>query len=175
MNRSRQWTERQDILSTNEQRDDLLVPVCFGVLIQSWKHDWKNHCSIFCQETHDVFIVPVVESSFGNLSRDVRRMLNECSRVTIRHLLENADSKHIWPVVWKEEPWPFETPRAPSRQGFPPIHWETSPLWDYVFLANISINPWSPKDTWPSSNARSLVWLTGWVKLGSFSRNCTIQ
>lgn len=39
----------------------------FGVFIQGWKHDRENDGSVFRQQTHDVFVVPIVESTFGHL------------------------------------------------------------------------------------------------------------
>ena len=45
----------------------LLVPVRLRVFVQGRKHDGQNHGGVFCEETHDVLVIPVVERAFGDL------------------------------------------------------------------------------------------------------------
>lgn len=45
----------------------LLVPVTFGVLIKSREHDGEDFGSIVTDQTHDIFIVPVIQCPLSNL------------------------------------------------------------------------------------------------------------
>lgn len=46
---------------------NLLVPMAFGVLIKSRKHDGKNFGSVVTYQTHDILVVPIIQCSFRNL------------------------------------------------------------------------------------------------------------
>lgn len=61
----------------------LLVPVGFRVAIQSREHDGQNLRCIVADQTHDVLIVPIVQSSLCHLKKTtqyltVRQTLKSC-------------------------------------------------------------------------------------------------
>lgn len=65
---------KQLVIHLHEQLDcvvdqtvDGLVPVGLGVVVQSWEHDGQNDGRVLGDERHDVVIVPVVKSTFGDL------------------------------------------------------------------------------------------------------------
>ena len=45
----------------------LLVPVALGVLVEGRKHDGEDLGSVVTDQTHDVLVVPVIQSSLCHL------------------------------------------------------------------------------------------------------------
>jgi hypothetical protein len=65
---------KQLVIHLHEQLDgvvdepvDRLVPVRLGVVVERGEHDRQNHRGVFRDQRHDVVIVPVVKSTFGDL------------------------------------------------------------------------------------------------------------
>lgn len=50
------------------QRSDSLVPMGLGVAVECREHDGQDPGSVVADQTHDVLIVPVVQSSLGHLT-----------------------------------------------------------------------------------------------------------
>ena len=57
----------------------LLVPVGFRVAVQSREHNGQNLCCVVADQTHDVLVVPVVQSSLCHLQETIYN-------TSVRHL-----------------------------------------------------------------------------------------
>lgn len=56
------------LFNTSEEcRFDSRVPVFFGDPVQTCEHYRKNHIRVLLNQTHDVLIIPVVQSSLSHL------------------------------------------------------------------------------------------------------------
>ncbi len=53
--------------TSEECRFDSRVPVFFGDPVQTCEHYRKNHIRVLLNQTHDVLIIPVVQSSLSHL------------------------------------------------------------------------------------------------------------
>ena len=67
------------------------------VFVQGRKHDGQHDGGIFCEETHDVFVIPVVERAFGDLRK--RGRVGGRVRRDERIELGSVNSTRIEPVV----------------------------------------------------------------------------
>lgn len=65
-----------------------LVPMCLWVVVECREHDRKDHRGIFCDQRHDVVIVPVVKSTFGDLKVWRADALGDLCEERNHHLLE---------------------------------------------------------------------------------------
>ncbi len=53
--------------TSDESGFDSRVPVFFGDPVQTCEHYRKNHIRVLLNQTHDVLIIPVVQSSLSHL------------------------------------------------------------------------------------------------------------
>lgn len=49
------------------KRHNCLIPVFFRYSIECGEHDWEDDVRILFDHAHDVFVVPVVQGSLGDL------------------------------------------------------------------------------------------------------------
>lgn len=63
------------LLKTSEEyRLDSRVPVFFGDPVQTCEHYRKNHIGVLLNQTHDVLIIPVVQSSLSHLDTHIHNL-----------------------------------------------------------------------------------------------------
>ena len=56
-----------------DQRHNCLVPVLLGDPIESRKHDRQDNGRVLLYQTHDVLVVPVIQSPLSHLQHKQRR------------------------------------------------------------------------------------------------------
>merc|ERR1719468_1017151 len=99
---------------------DSFVPVRLGVSVQRRKHNWKDNLCMILHEIDEVFVIPVIQSSFSDLKmrrRDTTSELREKRAHDFRELfvLDNVqdllqlvqEHHFFWRVRFRPE---FEQP-----------------------------------------------------------------
>lgn len=70
--KNKHTSSRLTSILTNEKNTCfLLVPVVFWMSVQGRKHDGHNDCSIVTHQAHHILIIPVIQSTLSNLSKNL--------------------------------------------------------------------------------------------------------
>jgi len=52
----------------------ILVPMRFRIFVQRWKHNRQDDDRIIANQWHDIFVIPIVECTFGHLTNHISLM-----------------------------------------------------------------------------------------------------
>lgn len=78
----REWGGRKEEEEGGRERrrgrtENSRIPMLFRNPIETGKHDGKDDVGVFFYQTHDVFIIPIIEGPFCHLPEKKKKMLTE--------------------------------------------------------------------------------------------------
>lgn len=78
------------------ETENLRIPMFFWNPIKTGKHDGKDDIGVFFYQTHDVFIIPIIQGPFCHLWKKKRKIILRERKRLIKQNQKSLQTKIIW-------------------------------------------------------------------------------